>query len=136
MKKLSLFVVIFLGIFSLGVPTYSQTTTPHGADITFPASQTAGVTSYNVKRFVGACSASAVFTKIGTVTLPATLPTPTSFTYTDNNVTPGATYCYTVTALTAAGVESDGNGTIQGTIPVYTPSGIPQPPGAATVVTH
>lgn len=103
----------------LAVATMAQSAPVHRVVLSWPASPSAGVTGYNVKRAVGACSATSTF---------AILATPTVLTYTDLAVTEGAIYCYAVTAVTAKG-ESPNAGTFQATIPVYVASDIPAPPG-------
>lgn len=113
MKRIFSFLLLAVAAMAQGAPT-------HKVVLTWPASPSAGITGYNVKRAVGACSATAIF---------ATLTTTTVLTYTDLAVTEGATYCYAVTAVTAKG-ESPNAGMFQATIPVYTASDIPLPPGA------
>jgi hypothetical protein len=116
-KKLFLLILLTIPIALFGQGS-------HSATLNWAASPTTNVTGYNVYRLVGACSATATFTKL-TASPIAVL------TYTDGTVTAGTTYCYSVTAVSPGG-ESPGAGTWQVTIPTFTASAIPAPPASLT----
>lgn len=119
MKKLLL--VAVLGLLA-ALPARAQS---HQVALSWAASSATSITGYNVYRLAGNCPASvnlSLFTK-----LTSTPVTTTSFT--DTNVTAGSTYCYAATTV-ASGGESGANGTLQATIPIFTASAIPAPPGA------
>jgi hypothetical protein len=91
LKKLALLLVILCPILQ------AQTTQTHRVDLTWTASTTSGVTSYNIYRAVGNCAtlATSAFAQVGTST---------TATFSDTTVlqTPpagGTSYCYAVTAL-------------------------------------
>jgi len=115
MKRL-FFLVFALLIFAL--PGNAQAA--HSVTLSWSPSSSTGVTGYNVYRFVGACGPTVAFTKLASTT--------TALTYVDSAVTAGATYCYTVTAVSVGG-ESTNAGTWQAVIPIYTAPTNPAPPG-------
>jgi fibronectin type 3 domain-containing protein len=95
--------------------------------ITWTASTGTGITGYNVYRITGVCPSVislSAFTKL-------TATPQTALTYTDTTVVDGGSYCYTVTALTST-QESAAPGTLAVSIPLYTASTAPPPPGAPT----
>ena len=97
----------------------------HQAVLSWTASPTTTVTGYNVYKISGACPASpslSAFTKLNSTTA-------TVLTFTDTAVTAGSVYCYAVTAFSAGG-ESGFSGTLQATVPLFTASTVPSPPGA------
>jgi hypothetical protein len=98
----------------------------HGVTLTWPASASTDVTSYNVYKFTGACAPGIVFTKLASTTAPVV-------TYTDTAVVAGGTYCYTETAVSPGG-ESPNNGELQVEIPLYTAPTLPLPPGGSAGV--
>jgi hypothetical protein len=82
--------------------TGSGTPAPvHTVQLTWVASPTSGVTSYNVYRavYVNSCGA---YSNIGSTSSPTT-------TFTDNNVTDGTNYCYATTAVDPSGESSYSN---------------------------
>jgi fibronectin type 3 domain-containing protein len=77
--------------------------------LSWTASTSSGVTSYNVYRAVYGTTSCGSYSKIGS--------TPSSSTaFTDSVVTDGTTYCYATTAVDASG-ESGYSNIIQGVIP-------------------
>lgn len=90
MKKIAIILALFTVInlaFAQG-PSF-----PYSVQFTWTASTTAGVTGQNIYRapYSGSCGTYVLLT---TTQLPAT-----ATTYTDSTVTPGAQYCYGITAL-------------------------------------
>jgi hypothetical protein len=73
----------------------------HTVQLTWVASPTTGITSYNVYRavFVSACG---TYSSIGSTT-------PSNTAFTDNNVTDGTTYCYATTAVDPSGESAYSN---------------------------
>ena len=115
-------IIFVLGLLLLlaTVPVQAQT---HSVSLSWTASTSTGVTGYNVYRLTGVCPtviSLSAFTKVGSVTV---------LTYADTTVAAGTQYCYTVTATTAT-QESAAPGTLQVSIPIFTASTAPLPPGA------
>lgn len=85
-----------------GVSTSSRDTgagtSAHTVGLSWDASTSAEVSGYNVYRAVYNYSCGS-FLKINSVLI-------TSTSYTDSEVTTGASYCYATTAVTASGTES------------------------------
>lgn len=73
----------------------------HSVNLSWTASTTSGIESYNVYRAV-------YTTKCGTYTNIASTAASTT-AYTDNNVTDGTTYCYATTAVDASGESAYSN---------------------------
>jgi fibronectin type 3 domain-containing protein len=70
--------------------------------LTWVASGTQGITSYNVYRAVFSNNSCGTYSGIGSTSGSIT-------TFTDNNVTNGATYCYGTTAVDPSGESSYSN---------------------------
>lgn len=102
LSVLSLVALLIL-IGCAGVSTSSRDTgtgaSAHTVGLSWDASTSAEVSGYNVYRSVYTYSCGS-FLKIN----PAPI---TSTSYTDSEVTTGASYCYATTAVTASGAESD-----------------------------
>ena len=81
----------------------------HTVSLTWNASQTGGITSYNVYRTTYVSNACGSYSNIGS-TSGSTL------TYTDGSVTDGTTYCYATTAVDPQG-ESGYSNIAQAIIP-------------------
>jgi hypothetical protein len=92
--------------------TLTGTGTPppvHTVQLSWAASTTTGVTSYNVYRAIFVKNSCGSYSNIGS--------TPSSLTsFTDNVVTDGATYCYSTTAVDPSG-ESVYSNVVQAAIP-------------------
>jgi fibronectin type 3 domain-containing protein len=74
----------------------------HTVSLTWTASSTTGITSYNVYRAIYAGSTCSSYTNIGS--------SPSSTTaYTDNVVADGTTYCYATTAVDPSGESAYSN---------------------------
>ncbi|MGC2245089.1 MAG: fibronectin type III domain-containing protein, partial [Terriglobales bacterium] len=73
----------------------------HSVQLTWIASPTGDVTSYNVYRAVFATSCG-TYSNVGSTVVPTT-------TFTDNNVTDGTTYCYATTAVDPSGESAYSN---------------------------
>ena len=115
-------IILVLAFFLLAGAVSAQT---HQAVLSWAASPSTGVTGYNVYKITGACPASpslSAFTKLNSTTA-------TVLTFTDTAVTAGSVYCYAVTAFSTGG-ESGFSGTLQATVPLFTASTVPAPPGA------
>jgi Abnormal spindle-like microcephaly-assoc'd, ASPM-SPD-2-Hydin len=81
----------------------------HSVDLSWTASTTSGVTSYNIHRAVYSSNVCGAYTTIGS--------TPSSVTlFTDSVVADGTTYCYATTAVDPSG-ESGYSNIIQAKIP-------------------
>jgi hypothetical protein len=119
MKRALLLISAFL---ILAIGTQAQT---HQAILSWTASPTTGVTGYNVYKITGVCP---VNPTLGAFGPKLSSTTATVLSYTDTAITPGTTYCYVVTAFTAGG-ESNFSGSLQATVPVFTASTAPAPPG-------
>jgi hypothetical protein len=94
------------------VATLTGTGTPapvHTVQLSWVASATEGVTSYNVYRTVFGSTSCGSYTDIGSTSSSIT-------TYTDNVVTDGTTYCYATTAVDPSG-ESTYSNIVQAMIP-------------------
>ncbi|MGA7557511.1 MAG: choice-of-anchor D domain-containing protein [Terriglobales bacterium] len=74
----------------------------HTVSLSWNASATEGVTSYNVYRAVFVSNSCGSYSDIGSTSSSVT-------TYTDNNVTDGTTYCYATTAVDANGESAYSN---------------------------
>jgi hypothetical protein len=81
----------------------------HSVSLTWTASTTTGITSYNVYRAVYASSVCGSYSNIGSTASTVTA-------YTDNVVTDGTTYCYATTAVDSGG-ESAYSNVVQAAIP-------------------
>jgi len=81
----------------------------HTVSLTWKASTTSGVTSYNVYRAVYASNACGSYSNIGSTPSPTTA-------YTDSVVADGTTYCYATTAVDPSG-ESGYSNITQAVIP-------------------
>ncbi|MFY9673720.1 MAG: choice-of-anchor D domain-containing protein, partial [Terriglobales bacterium] len=81
----------------------------HTVQLTWVASGTEGITSYNVYRAVYGGSVCGSYSNIGSTS-------PSVTTFTDNNVTDGTTYCYATTAVDPSG-ESGYSNIAQAQIP-------------------
>jgi Abnormal spindle-like microcephaly-assoc'd, ASPM-SPD-2-Hydin len=81
----------------------------HSVSLTWKASGTAGVTSYNIYRSVYAANACGSYANIGSTTSSSTA-------YTDSVVADGTTYCYATTSVDPSG-ESAYSNVIQAVIP-------------------
>ena len=113
--KRTLLLILLLGGFALAQ------TPKHSATLNWSASPDAGTfagLSYNVYRADGACPSS------GALTSPVKIGNTAALTYADTAVTAGATYCYTVRAVTTAGVESADSAYSGGTVPLAPASGL------------
>jgi hypothetical protein len=102
-------------------PAFAQ----HSASLSWAWSQGTGdpATGFHVWRTAGTTCAT------GQTTPYATVASPSTFSYTDNAVTGGASYCYTVSAYNATGDSAMSN-TYTATIPLNVPS----PPTSLTGV--
>jgi fibronectin type 3 domain-containing protein len=74
----------------------------HTVQLSWNASGTEGVTSYNVYRAVFGSSSCGSYSTIGSTSGSVT-------TYTDNEVTDGTTYCYATTAVDSNGESAYSN---------------------------
>jgi len=74
----------------------------HTVALSWTASVTEGVTSYNVYRAVFESNACGAYSNIGSTPASTT-------TFTDNNVTDGTTYCYATTAVDPEGESAYSN---------------------------
>ncbi|MFZ0817917.1 MAG: choice-of-anchor D domain-containing protein [Candidatus Sulfotelmatobacter sp.] len=81
----------------------------HSVSLTWKASSTAGVTSYNIYRSVYAANACGSYANIGSTASSTTA-------YTDSVVADGTTYCYATTSIDPSG-ESAYSNVIQAVIP-------------------
>jgi fibronectin type 3 domain-containing protein len=81
----------------------------HTVELSWVASITGGVTSYNVYRAVFGTNSCGAYSTIGSTSSSIT-------TYTDNVVTDGTTYCYATTAVDPEG-ESAYSNIVQASIP-------------------
>ncbi len=81
----------------------------HTVQLSWVASTSEGITSYNVYRAVYGATSCVSYTNIGSTSGSIT-------TYTDNMVTDGTTYCYATTAVDADG-ESAYSNIVEATIP-------------------
>ena len=81
----------------------------HTVDLSWTASPTEGVTSYNVYRAVFETGSCGSYSTVGSTSNAVT-------TYTDNVVTDGTTYCYATTAVDPSG-ESPYSNIVQAKIP-------------------
>lgn len=101
MKKLALLLVILCPILQ------AQTTQTHRVDLSWTASTSTGVTSYNVYRAIGNC---ATLATTSLVVIGATA-TPTFSDTTVNQAPPaaGISYCYAVTAVGTGGESAFSN---------------------------
>jgi Abnormal spindle-like microcephaly-assoc'd, ASPM-SPD-2-Hydin len=81
----------------------------HTVSLSWKASTTSGVTSYNIYRAVYGTSSCGSYSSIGSTPSPTTL-------FTDNVVADGTTYCYATTAVDPSG-ESGYSNIIQAKIP-------------------
>jgi Abnormal spindle-like microcephaly-assoc'd, ASPM-SPD-2-Hydin len=81
----------------------------HSVSLTWTASTTTGITSYNVYRAVYASSVCGSYSNIGSTASTVTA-------YTDSVVTDGTTYCYATTAVDSGG-ESAYSNVVQAAIP-------------------
>jgi len=79
-------------------PTQPPSASQHRVDLSWAASTSPGVSGYNVYRalYIGACGS---FSKINSALVPTA-------TYTDSEVTNGASYCYAATAVNVSKEES------------------------------
>jgi hypothetical protein len=99
---------------------FPQVATTHSVTLNWTASTDAAgnpTLSYNVFRLIGACSATAAFTKINTTPVTAT-------TFVDSGIAPGA-YCYQATSF-LNGAESKPSNQVAAVI-------LPLPPGSVVV---
>jgi Abnormal spindle-like microcephaly-assoc'd, ASPM-SPD-2-Hydin len=81
----------------------------HSVNLSWKASTTSGLTSYNVYRAVFTASACGSYSTVGSTASSVT-------TFTDNLVTDGTTYCYATTAVDAEG-ESGYSNIVEAVIP-------------------
>jgi fibronectin type 3 domain-containing protein len=81
----------------------------HSVSLTWTASTTTGITSYNVYRAVYASSVCGSYSNIGSTASTVTA-------YIDSVVTDGTTYCYATTAVDSGG-ESAYSNVVQAAIP-------------------
>jgi len=101
--KLGLFLLAFIVAVQCGAgystaPPQPPSASQHRVDLSWAASTSPGVSGYNVYRAVysGACGS---FSKINSALVPTA-------TYTDSEVTNGASYCYAATAVNVSKEES------------------------------
>ncbi len=89
-----------------GGPTPTPTPPGHSISITWQASSSPGVATYNVYR---SSTAGGPYSRVGWRVSGAS--------YTDTAVQPGATYFYVVTSVTSANVESVISSEVKATVP-------------------
>lgn len=81
----------------------------HSVSLSWKASTTSGLTSYNVYRAVFSSSVCGSYSNVGSTASSVTA-------FTDNLVTDGTTYCYATTAVDSSG-ESDYSNIVEASIP-------------------
>ena len=80
---------------------------PHSASLSWTASNSSGVTGYNIFRKTGSAG---TFTKLNSSPVVGT-------TYTDNSVQAGQTYYYVTTAVGSTGLESSHSNQVMAVVP-------------------
>lgn len=117
-----IFLAAMLASLFFAMPTTAQscpTGVAHCVNLSFTApTGTPAATGYFMYRATGACATGLTFTVLNTTAF-------TTLTYQDtSNLMPNGSYCYYVTAVDAAGIQSLGSNQVQ--------AAIPGPPGAPT----
>src|SRR5277367_4383886 len=124
---------LFVLLLVVAIPSFAQTGTPHGVNVTFSAPSPVGgsgtIAGYNIYQCLGTCTITSTWAKVD-----ATLDLTTGYLVPLAGLTLGATYSYAATTVDSTGNESGFSNIATVTLPATAPTNPNAPTGTIAKV--